>query len=457
MPITIQFESIPAGLFQTYSEQGFRFSTLVTGQQGYPDAFWNRTQVSDLGTGGYLINQYASDTVIVKPTAGGAFGASAIQVNGFSFLGWDRTTPVTGTSVVEYHFTGVKADGSLVTHQFTTDATDGFQTVALPAGFAAGLVELNWFINGGTGWGAFDNLVLNLNTAPVARPFTAAVTGGEMFTGQLVATDADNQPLTFLPVGTLPSGVVVDSNGTFYVQPLPGDADLTAPRTVSFQYRAFDGTDYSPAQTVSVTLKPVPAGPDLWGTRKADTLTGTAGSEKIFGLEGHDRISAGAGADKVWAGDGKDTVLGGAGADQMWGEEGQDSLDGGAGDDILMGGDHKDTLIGGAGADTLSGGDDNDLFVFGSNSGHDVILDFRSGHWDKTAEKWPWGHGEKWEWDPADQIRVSPALFGDFATLIAHARQTWYGVVIATEDGQNSITLVGAGVWSLQAEDFVFA
>lgn len=474
MPVTIQFENIPDGLFPTYAEQGFTFSTAVTQNNGYSDAFWNQVAINDLGTGGYLINQYASDTVVVKAANGTAFGATSIAVNGFSFTGWDGTTPLTGTSVVEFYFTGVKADGNLVTYQFTTDNIDSFQTVVLPAGFAAGLVELNWFTNAGTGWGAFDNLTLNLNNPPDADPFTGQTTGGQTYTGQLAATDPDGQALTFLPVGALPAGVVLDANGTFYVQPQPGDADLTSPRVVSFDYRAFDGSEYSPTETVTVTLNPVPAGPDLRGTRKADVLDGTQGGEKIWGFDGHDRIDGRGGADRIWGGDGKDTVSGGDGQDLIFGEDNHDLLDGGAGNDTLFGGDHKDTITGGAGADSLSGGDDKDLFVFGVDFGKDVVLDFRPGHWEKDDDHHHGhsrsrsrddddddrrgGHGrdDDWEWEAGDTLRISPAMFGSFDDLMAHATQTWYGVVIATDDGLNSITLVGVSLRALNSEDFIF-
>jgi Ca2+-binding RTX toxin-like protein len=461
MPLTIQFESVPSGLFQTYTEQGFNFSTVVTQQNNLPDAFWNRTQTANLGTGGYLINQYSSDTVTAKAATGQVFGATSIAVNGFSFQGFTPAgQPITGTSVVTYYFNGVKTDGNIVTYQFTTDNIDGFQTVALPTGFASGLTEFNWFIQGGTGWGAFDNLVLQLNTAPVANAFTGSVLGGTLFTGHLVATDADNQPLTFQSVGALPAGVVLDANGAFYVQPLSGDGDLTAARTVSFQYRAFDGSDYSATKTATVTVNPIPAGPDKLGTYRADTLAGTAG------------------ADRIWGNDGNDVIQGGDGHDTMTGDDGNDSLDGGSGNDLILGCDGRDTIAGGAGNDTLTGGDDNDQFVISNGFGNDVIFDFNSGHWEKDGRHernrgYDWdnndcrywddnnGHWDRyddhWKWDAGDVIKISPSVFGSYDDLMAHAKQTWYGVVITSTDGQNSLTLVGVNLRSLNSEDFLFS
>jgi Ca2+-binding RTX toxin-like protein len=416
MPITVQFESVPQGLFQTYSEQGFNFRTAVTQQNGYPDAFWNRAQITDLGTGGYLINQYASDTVVVAQAAGAAFGATSLQVNGFSFLGWAGGTPVTGTSAVDFYFSGVKSDGTVVTHQFSTDTLDGFQTVALPSGFAAGLVELNWFIQGGTGWGAFDNLVLTPNSAPLAQAFTGAATAGQLFTGQLAATDADGQALSYRPVGALPAGVVIDDNGIFYVQPQPGDEELTTARAVTFQYRAFDGSDYSAAKSVTVTLNPVGTGADIIGGNHPQNLLGTARGERI------------------WGGNSGDTLSGMGGGDTLDGANGKDVLSGGAGKDRLLGGNGSDTLDGGAGDDTLTGGASPDRFIFGVDFGRDLITDF----------------------DPKNEtIQMSPAMFGSFAELMAHAQQVGTNVVIAY-DVNHVLTLQNVKLSGLGSEDFLF-
>ncbi|HEY8617776.1 calcium-binding protein [Phenylobacterium sp.] len=431
---TIQFESVPAGLFPVYSEQGFQFSTLTTQQNGFNDAFWNRAQVNNLGTGGYLINQYTGDTVLVKPVAGGAFGATSVQVNGFSFEGWNGTAPVTGTSVLTYYFTGVKSDGNVVTHEFTTDSIDGFQTVNLPGGFGAGLVRLEWFTVGGTGWGAFDNLALTLNTAPVAQPFSGAILAGQTFTGQLLATDADGQALTFQPVGTLPAGVVVDADGKFYVQPLAGDEDITAARVVSFQYRAFDGTDYSATKTASVTLNPVGVGPDIVGGNHPQIIMGTARGERIWGGNSGDTLCGGGGADTVDGANGKDSLCGGAGADKLIGGNGSDWLDGEAGNDTLDGGNSPDTLAGGAGDDRITGGGSPDYFIFGKDFGRDTITDFDLKN---------------------EVIQMSPAMFGSFDDLKAHAQQVGANVVI-TFDAQNALTLQNVKLSALSDGNFLF-
>jgi Ca2+-binding RTX toxin-like protein len=87
------------------------------------------------------------------------------------------------------------------------------------------------------------------------------------------------------------------------------------------------------------------------GDSRADTLTGTAGSDAIL------------------AGPGDDVISGGDGADWVFANDGADSADGGAGDDYLNGGDGNDTLIGGAGNDFLDGDEDVDTAVFAGSLG----------------------------------------------------------------------------------------
>ncbi|TXH87488.1 MAG: type I secretion C-terminal target domain-containing protein, partial [Rhodoferax sp.] len=56
-------------------------------------------------------------------------------------------------------------------------------------------------------------------------------------------------------------------------------------------------------------------GQEASGSNSNDTITGSAGRDRISGLDGNDTISAGTGADWVSGGRGNDTLTGGAGAD----------------------------------------------------------------------------------------------------------------------------------------------
>jgi len=87
-----------------------------------------------------------------------------------------------------------------------------------------------------------------------------------------------------------------------------------------------------------------------------ETLTGTAGADRLRG------------------GDGDDSISGGDGNDLLRGDHGNDTLDGGAGDDTLQGDNGADVLTGGAGADVFK--------IEGSaqtQAGLDQITDFTHG------------------------------------------------------------------------------
>ena len=71
------------------------------------------------------------------------------------------------------------------------------------------------------------------------------------------------------------------------------------------------------------------------GTNAGETLTGSAGADRLYGHGGND------------------ILLGGDGDDLLRGGAGNDTLNGGNGDDLLVGGVGNDTLMGGAGDDTM--------------------------------------------------------------------------------------------------------
>jgi Ca2+-binding RTX toxin-like protein len=88
----------------------------------------------------------------------------------------------------------------------------------------------------------------------------------------------------------------------------------------------------------------------------AETLTGTAGADRLEGGDGDDSIS---------------------------GLAGNDRLEGGKGNDTIDGGDGNDLIRGGHGADLLTGGAGNDTFVIdsGAKTAADIdhITDFTTG------------------------------------------------------------------------------
>jgi Ca2+-binding RTX toxin-like protein len=526
MPTTIDFQAVNAGFSTSYSEDRFTLtSDLNTSIPSQDKPLWSGKSFSNVTDGGYLLNNYSSDTLIVRNDDGKAFGATSIDIDGFAWSGFGNNMARTGSSSVTFTFTGVRAADNFAFDWTApaTDLTEGFQTIVLPVEFSVGLSELRWTVTGGTGWGAFDNLNLQLNRAPTVDAISVSAVAGTTLERTFLGHDADNQALTYEIVGTQPEGVFLGDNGTFFVI---SDPNASGSQTVSFQYRAFDGSEYSAPATVSVSVAPPPPGPDIKGTSRADTLNGSSGADRMYGNGGDDKINGNGGADKAYGGDGKDTMSGGDGHDLMSGNDGNDRVDGGTGNDtltgdddndtilggegndLIFGGDDKDTITGGAGNDSLSGGSGNDQFVIGLGDGKDVVFDFRPGHWEYDDHRdhgndnnhggssggwYYWGDdndhhgssaGSSWasilsnyfgyggsssssynsyssynnhrEWEAGDTIRISPSVYGSFSDLMAHAKQTWYGVVVTDDDG-SSLTLMGVNLRSLNAEDFLFS
>jgi serralysin len=118
------------------------------------------------------------------------------------------------------------------------------------------------------------------------------------------------------------------------------------------------------------------------------------------------------------------------------GTAGNDLLPGLGGDDNINGGKGKDILVGGAGNDLLTGGQGlPDLFVFNAGFGKDIITDFKN----------------------KDQIQFKAGLFPNPQpeSVLMASEQVGNNVVI-TLDEDNTITLLGVKLSSLQADDFLF-
>ena len=178
----------------------------------------------------------------------------------------------------------------------------------------------------------------------------------------------------------------------------------------------------------------------LYGTRNADTITGTDDNDLIYGMGADDRLSGGAGADLLFGGQGSDLLRGDAGHDYLFGGDGRDdgwqnplrpvastnadTLEGGTGNDELYGQAGADRLDGGQGDDLLSGGGGRDTFVF--RSGQDRAVDFNP---------------------VTDRIALDDALWA--GTLTATQVVDRY----ATDTGSDTILAFG-GENSLQLDDF---
>lgn len=195
------------------------------------------------------------------------------------------------------------------------------------------------------------------------------------------------------------------------------DAALeTGNHTLTFSYDIVDENQTSTRTTVTinVTGNAVP-GETLCGGNHPQTLQGADGNDVLCG------------------GNDKDTLSGGAGADTLSGGNGKDLLLGGSGNDVLNGGNGDDTLNGGPGDDTLTGGNGHDVFVFDLNFGHDVITDYAG-----------------------DKIQVNPAEWYSFDDFKAHAVQVGADLVITSDNGQDTLTLLHTTLKALSANNFIF-
>lgn len=186
------------------------------------------------------------------------------------------------------------------------------------------------------------------------------------------------------------------------------------------------------------------------GTSGADTFTGNAAWDQLFGRDGNDHL-AGHGGDDILQGDagddrldggaGSDRLDGGHGADDLSGGDGEDALSGAQGDDTIDAGAGHDMIDGGMGNDTIRGGTGADAFMVMPDSGHDIVRDFEASGAAQGA------------FDHIAFIDILPGQVsvGDTAT---GARVAWD----TDGDGQanGSVLLEGVYLADLRQSDFMF-
>lgn len=118
-------------------------------------------------------------------------------------------------------------------------------------------------------------LTLDLNEAPVvsAQSFDTTVEAG-MFAGQLAATDADNDTLTFSVVGAAPAGVAVESTGAFTLDPnnaAYADMARGETRMINFDFTLSDGNKGEAASSATINLSKAPNNLPMVSAQAFDT------------------------------------------------------------------------------------------------------------------------------------------------------------------------------------------
>ena len=144
-----------------------------------------------------------------------------------------------------------------------------------------------------------------LNYPPIAFPDTVSVSEDQTLSGQLLATDADQDALTFALAenGDPANGsVTLNPDGTYVYTPAP---DFSG--TDEFTFSVSDGQGGVTQSTISVQVLPVAATPALAvsdisvtgssepgivikGSKQDDELVGTSGDDQITGKGGDDVI-----------------------------------------------------------------------------------------------------------------------------------------------------------------------
>ncbi|HLL31114.1 MAG TPA: Ig-like domain-containing protein [Allosphingosinicella sp.] len=169
----------------------------------------------------------------------------------------------------------------------------------------------------------------------------------------------------------------------------------------------------------------------LNGTHKADTITGTAQNDSIFGDNGNDIIN------------------GGAGDDHIDGGNGSDMISGGAGDDVIDGGNGQDTLV-------LTG-KRSDYRVLEGQNGSVVVRDLRSGSPDGqdrlfSIERVQFSDGT-FKLVDLIQANVAPVAHHDALTLSETAGKTEVTpVLLANDSDADGDSFVVSAVQAVSAQ-----
>ncbi len=240
----------------------------VTTPAGYSGAITaNVVSVSTDGTSVASASASGNVAVDVANDAPVAPGGSAVGA---------ANTPITG------QLAGTDADGDKLTYSIAQNGGPAHGSVTINPDGTYNYVPANGYNGndsftyriadgrGGVTTGTVTVAVGSVNTAPVAQNGAAQGNEDTTVTGQVVATDANGDALTFtIPTSGAPQhgAVTMNANGTYSYVPA---ADFNG--TDSFTYKVSDGRGGFSTGTVTITVDPV-------NDRPVATSTSVSGNE----------------------------------------------------------------------------------------------------------------------------------------------------------------------------------
>jgi Bacterial Ig domain len=226
--------------------------------------------IDNVSAFGYTGTAVLTDTIVAGNTAP---GGAASDIGGNNAAGVTGTNNVVGTGSSGGITGGVSGNQVGVTSAgLAALAANGglTQTMALKTGSPAigagvavtGLTTdqrgLPRPTSGAVDVGAFETQSV-ADSPPIASYEAVTTNENAALAGQVSATDADSNPLTYSVVAQPADGTVaIQSNGLFTYTPT---ANWSGPD--SFTFRAFDGIAYSNVATVSVVVYPVTLQPPV--------------------------------------------------------------------------------------------------------------------------------------------------------------------------------------------------